>query len=104
LTTKGAENGVGDGFGTLFLFLGAFWYDGCLYRCMNAEMHQSNTGRQTMNEKRFDNRKTYDNPIPKPPDELFDDFLRNMEERLVTRRFDVKARGTKQLNIRSESR
>ena len=58
-----------------------------------------------MSDQKFDNRKTYDNPIPKPPDEMFDDFLRNMEERLVTRRFDVKPRRTiEPVNSRSASR
>ena len=58
-----------------------------------------------MKEHKHDNRKTYDNPIPKPPDEMFDNFLRNMEDRLVTRRFDVDRRRTgKQMSRSSESR
>lgn len=31
--------------------------------------------------------RTYDTPIPKPPDELFEKFMRSTEARLVTRRF-----------------
>ncbi len=58
-----------------------------------------------MKEHKYDDRRTYDNPIPKPPDEVFDDFLRNMEARLVTRRFDVNPRRTiKPVNGGSESR
>jgi len=40
----------------------------------------------------FESTRKYDNPIPKPPDEFFDDFLRNTEARLVTRRFNVNPR------------
>jgi len=58
-----------------------------------------------MKEQRYDNFRTYDNPIPKPPDEMFDDFLRNMEERLVTRRFEVdRGRASKPMSRSSESR
>ena len=58
-----------------------------------------------MNEQKYDNRRTYDTPIPKPPDEMFDDFLRNMEARLVTRRFDVNQRRTiRPVNGSSEPR
>jgi len=58
-----------------------------------------------MKEQKFDDRRTYDNPIPKPPDEIFEDFLRNMEARLVTRRFGVNPRRTiKPVNSGSESR
>ncbi|MEO5859282.1 MAG: hypothetical protein ABIR33_10070 [Pyrinomonadaceae bacterium] len=45
-----------------------------------------------MKEQQFDNFRKYDNPIPKPPDELFDDFLRNTEARLVTKRFNINQR------------
>jgi len=30
--TKGAENGVGDGFGTLFVFRRLLWYGGCILK------------------------------------------------------------------------
>lgn len=72
---------------------------------MNAEMHQSITERQPMNEQKYNNRKTYDTPIPKPSDDMFDNFLRNMEDRLVTRRFQVdRGRKVKPMSGRSESR
>ena len=55
-----------------------------------------------MTEQKFDNLKSYDNPIPKPPDELFYDFLRNTEARLVTKRFDTSPRRSiKQVNEKS---
>jgi len=41
-----------------------------------------------MNNRRKENGRTYDQPIPKPPDELFADFMRGMEDRLVTKRRD----------------
>ena len=31
--------------------------------------------------------RTYDMPIPKPPDEVFERFIRSTEARLVTKRF-----------------
>ena len=58
-----------------------------------------------MNEQKHDKRNNYDNPIPKPPDEVFDNFLRNVEDRLVTRRFDIdRRRGGKQMSRGSEAR
>lgn len=58
-----------------------------------------------MNDQKHDRRNNYDNPIPKPPDEMFDDFLRNMEERLVTRRFNIdRRRAGSQMGGRSETR
>lgn len=47
-----------------------------------------------MMEQRNDNARAYDKPIPKPPDELFDDFMRRMEARLVTKRFNINSRRT----------
>lgn len=58
-----------------------------------------------MNENKHDKRNNYDNPIPKPPDEMFDSFLRQMEDRLITRRFDVeRRRAAEPMNGRSEAR
>lgn len=45
-----------------------------------------------MKEHNYESVRAYDNPIPKPPDELFDDFMRNTEARLTTLRFDVEGR------------
>ena len=58
-----------------------------------------------MKEQKHDNFRTYDNPIPKPPDELFDDFLRNTEARLTTQRFNVnRRRAIKPVNGNGEMR
>ena len=96
---------MGDGFGTLFVFRLNFWYRACLVEGVNREMHESVTGRQKMNNQKYNTRKSYDNPIPKPPDELFDNFLRNMEDRLITRRFDVdRGASSRKVSRTSESR
>lgn len=47
-----------------------------------------------MKDDKYEDRRKYDNPIPKPPDELFDDFLRNTEARLITQRFNVNRQRT----------
>jgi len=52
-----------------------------------------------MKDPKSDNPRKYDHPIPKPPDELFEDFLRNTNARLITRRFNVNPRRT----VRSEN-
>ena len=85
--TKGAENGVGDGFGTLFLFklvsgtLFAFFF--VRYQsCPKVVREEANMKDQAQTQSR-----TYDMPIPKPPDEVFERFIRSTEARLVTKRF-----------------
>ena len=58
-----------------------------------------------MKEHNHDNFRKYDNPIPKPPDELFDEFLRNTEARLITQRFNVNRQRTiKPVNGNCEAR
>jgi hypothetical protein len=62
---------------------------------MNGALHQNSTWRRpTMKDDKYEDRRKYDNPIPKPPDELFDDFLRNTEARLITQRFNVNRQRT----------
>ena len=48
----------------------------------------------------------YDVPIPKPPDELFERFLRSTEAKLVTKRFTVNRDTNRNRGIhkRSEAR
>ena len=72
---------------------------------MNAELHRFSARRTTMKEHNHDNFRKYDNPIPKPPDELFDEFLRNTEARLITQRFNVNRQRTiKPVNGNGEAR
>ena len=42
---------------------------------------------KTKNNRTTENPNSYDVPIPKPPSELLDSFLTNLQGKLVTRRF-----------------
>jgi len=47
--------------------------------------------------------KYYDRPIPKPPDEMFESFLRHVEDRLVTKRL-MHRPGTDRNSVKSEQK
>ena len=55
---------------------------------MARDLNGNSTRRDEMNRQTTENPRQYDSPIPKPPDDLFDRFMRNVEDRLVTQRFD----------------
>ena len=96
---------MGDGFGTLFFLKCSFGTAVATLRGMNAELHRFSARRMPMKEQKHDDFRKYDNSIPKPPDELFDDFLRNTEARLITRRFNVnRQRSIKPMNGNGEPR
>jgi hypothetical protein len=56
-----------------------------------------------MKEQNRNTSRSYDMPIPKPPDDVFERFIRSTEARLVTKRF-TQERRTQRRNERIEER